>query len=203
MSNDLLTYPVNEYFLSVQGEGANCGKLSLFLRFGRCNLDCSFCDTKYALKEFQYFSLSKIRNILKKQSTKADLLIITGGEPLLYDLSEVIRIAKQLKYSIAVETNGTLFQDWLKKTDWVTVSPKREGNIKKEVLKLAGELKFVIERKRDFKFVEQFMPFERTYLVPVDNNIEQADMIVRYLKKSKYRSFLKIGIQMQKVYHFK
>ncbi len=197
------TFPINEFFLSVQGEGINSGKLALFLRFGKCNLSCSFCDTKNSLKIYFPFSLEKINLILKHYQGHTNFLILTGGEPLLYDISLLIPIIKKYKYKIAVETNGTLYQDWLKNVDWVTVSPKSKSRVHKKVLALASELKFTITKKQDLFFAEKFMPFTPSYLMPVNNSIKMAKLIMEYLKKSKYKSYFQLGIQLHKVYHFK
>ncbi len=203
MQQKINKYPFNEYFFSTQGEGFHIGKLALFFRFGRCNLRCKFCDTKAALDKYTFLTLQKIKNILKKYISKTNYLILTGGEPLLYDLKEIIKYAKKLKYVIAVETNGTLYQDWLKNIDWLTVSPKKQGEINKKVLKMADELKFVIQKKSDFTFVEQFMPFFPTFLMPVDNNIKIAELILNYIKKNKSTNCIRLGIQMHKVYNIK
>ena len=196
-------FPVNEFFLSVQGEGINSGKLALFLRFGRCNLSCSFCDSKNSLKIYYPFSLDKINLILKHYRGYTNFLILTGGEPLLYDLSSLIPIIKKYKYKIAVETNGILYQNWLKNVDWVTVSPKSKSRVHKKVLALASELKFIITKNSDLFYAEKFMPYTPSFLMPVNNNLKIAKLIVDYLKKSKYKKYFQLGIQLHKVYHFK
>ncbi len=200
MEEKKIKYPINEYFLSIQGEGSEYGELALFLRFGKCNLRCSFCDTESALDQYEFFSLNTVKNILNKYHLKTNRLIITGGEPILYDLKELIKTAKRLGYKISVETNGTLYQEWLKNVDHITVSPKDKSKQNKETLKLAKELKFVIQKKSDFKFVEKFMPFKPSFLVPADNDTEAAGLIFNYLKKSKFKDCLRLGVQMQKVY---
>jgi len=195
--------PVNEYFLSIQGEGYHTGQPAFFLRFGKCNLNCSFCDTRSALTEYYFFGITQILSLIKKHRMRASVLVLTGGEPALYNLTEIIVQAKKMNLNIHVETNGTLFQDWLRQVDWVTVSPKKEGRINPKVLALAKELKFVIEKKRDIKFAEKFMPFTPAYLMPVDNDKKISLMISEYLSRSRYKEYMKLGIQLQKVYGFK
>ncbi len=194
--------PVNEIFVSIQGEGLNFGKIALFIRFGKCNLHCEFCDTKYAWNNFELIPEKNIIDILKKNRKITSFLIITGGEPCLYDLQNIIKKAKQFGYTIAVETNGTIYQKWLEMVDWITVSPKNE-KIDKKVLKLADELKFVILNKKSFKLVNRFMPFNPVILQPVDNNKKIAKLILKEIQKSKYKKFFRLGIQLQKVYGFK
>ena len=203
MGTEKIKYPVNEYFLSVQGEGSQYGKLALFLRFGECNLRCSYCDTKQAFNQYKLFSLLQIESILYKFSSKTNYLIFTGGEPLLHDLSDIIIIAKKYKYKISVETNGTIYKTWLKKIDHVVVSPKQKSEQDDRTIKIADELKFVIQKKSDFKFIEKFLPFTPVYLVPVNNDSFVAALIFSYLKKNKFSESVYLGIQMHKVYNLK
>ncbi|MDD5067580.1 MAG: 7-carboxy-7-deazaguanine synthase QueE [bacterium] len=192
--------PINEYFLSVQGEGVNSGRLALFLRFGKCNLNCSFCDTRPALTQYRNMSPAKIQKVLKQYKHSTRFIVLTGGEPLLHDLTPLIKILKRESFTIAVETNGTLYKNWLQQVDWITVSPKPGSTIIGKTLETASELKFVITRTSDLKFAEQFMPFSPAFLMPANNKKKLADMIFAYLKKSPYAGHLKLGFQMQKVF---
>ncbi len=195
-------FPITEIFTSVQGEGFHSGKFALFIRFGKCNLKCDFCDTKYAWDNYKFISEKAIFKILDKNIKITNFLIITGGEPTLYNLMSIVNYAKNLGYYISVESNGTLYKEWLEKVDWITISPKNR-NINKKILNLANELKFVIVKKKDFKLVEYFMPFKMTILQPVDNNQEIAKQILQYIKKSRNKESLRLGIQIHKVYQFK
>ena len=203
MNKKNVEYPLSEYFLSIQGEGSQSGKSALFLRFGECNLDCPFCDTKDKIYDYQFESIDTINKILEKYSSWTDLLVLTGGEPLIHDLKEIIKSAKALNYRIAVETNGTIYKDWIKNADWVTVSPKISSDLSDKILKNADELKFVITKNEDISFMEKFMPFKNVFLMPVDNDKKIADMIINYLKTSKYRTNISLGIQLHKVYNIK
>ena len=194
---------INEYFLSVQGEGINTGRLALFIRFGQCNLVCSFCDSKKALKNYKSYSLADIEKILIKYRSKTKWIILTGGEPLLHDLSLLIKKVKHYKYKIAMETNGTIYQSWLNNIDWITVSPKSGSKINNKVIKKASELKFVIVKPEDIKFAEKFMPFEPSFLMPVNNDRKVVRMIIKYLETSKYKDYFRLGIQMHKSYKIK
>ncbi|MBN1899169.1 MAG: 7-carboxy-7-deazaguanine synthase QueE [Spirochaetes bacterium] len=190
--------PINEIFLSVQGEGLHIGKLALFIRFGKCNLRCAFCDTKQAWDKYQSIPVEKLLPILKQTRRATDFLILTGGEPCLNDLNELIRIAKKLKYYVALETNGTTYWPWLKRIDWITVSPKKK-NIDKKILKLCNELKIIITGKKSFDLASFYLPFHTVILQPVNNNKKIASQIIRYIKHSKYNDHLRLGIQMHKV----
>ncbi len=123
-----------EIFYSVQGEGINLGKPTVFLRLAGCNLKCSWCDTKYAW-DWQNFKREEntitlagkaVEKLIREYGCKA--LVITGGEPLLQQ-EQLVRLLARLKKSgfyIEIETNGTVFPtvELLYDVDHWSVSPK-------------------------------------------------------------------------------
>ncbi len=131
-------YKIVEIFTSIQGEGRWSGYPATFIRFGDCNLQCSFCDTSHG--EYSEMNLSQILNSIPSLPKR---IVITGGEPTLYDLSLLIKVLKSMDYKIHVETNGMVFKSWLKKVDWITLSPKNK-NIHLTVLILSNEIKWLI-----------------------------------------------------------
>ncbi len=196
-----ILYPINEYFLSIQGEGTHTGKLAFFIRFGQCNLRCKFCDSKDTWTNYKYQKHTTLLKKLQRIKGKTNFLILTGGEPTIHNLYFLIKDAKKLGFYIAVETNGIENPDWLNMIDWLTISPKTK--ISKTMLQKANELKFVITDKKSWKFMLNFMPFSPTYLMPVDNNKKVANKIVKWISNSPYSNILKLGIQLHKVYNFK
>jgi organic radical activating enzyme len=196
-------YKYFEYFLSLQGEGTHSGRSALFFRFALCNLSCDFCDTKPALKSFKDITLKKIEDIFIRFRKKTDFLVLTGGEPMLYDLEPVVKMAKKLKYDVAIETNGTIYQDCISQFNWIAVSPKREQPSLKKMIRSADELKFVICERKDLKLAEEYLPHKSVYFMPVNNNKKVAHIISRYIEKSPLKANLKLGIQMHKVYKLK
>ena len=117
------TYPVVEIFESLQGEGYNIGKEVVFLRFGRCNLACLWCDTDFA----KYEMLDEDTVVARVTALKPKALILTGGEPFIQDGLEALLIRfKDLGYWIGAETNGLVAppRTCMRRIDYVAVSPK-------------------------------------------------------------------------------
>jgi len=100
-------YPINEIFYSVQGEGSSIGQPSIFVRFSGCNLRCKWCDTPYTWKHDAGTKMLTGEQMDRKLR-KYDFyrVVLTGGEPLLYDLSDLLFTS--FTRFIEVETNGTL-----------------------------------------------------------------------------------------------
>ena len=117
------TYPVVEIFESLQGEGANTGLPAVFLRFGRCNLACPWCDTDYRT----YETLTGQAILDRLASFNPKNIILTGGEPLVQrSLAECTERLKQLGYWLALETNGLIDppQAVRRNLNYIAVSPK-------------------------------------------------------------------------------
>ena len=119
-ATDLSTvYPVVEIFYSVQGEGYHSGVPHVFVRFGTCNLRCSWCDTDFDTFE-EMNAVDILGEILQYNCNR---VIFTGGEPMLHDLWPLHRLLKRRGFSLSVETNGTIsIPEGL--IDWICVSPK-------------------------------------------------------------------------------
>ena len=113
------TYPIVEIFHSVQGEGYHTGTPSIFIRFGGCNLQCSWCDTDFS--KWDKMSITEIMTILEQWTTRR--IIYTGGEPAMQKLRPLSNELHSKGYNIAIETNGTIeLKEGL--VDWICVSPK-------------------------------------------------------------------------------
>jgi len=120
---DTLLYPVVEIFESVQGEGYNTGKEVVFLRLGKCNLKCPWCDTDY--RTFEMVDEAAI--LLRVGAFRPKALIITGGEPFICEgLESLLARFKDLGYWIGVESNGVLApaDEVRRRVDYLAVSPK-------------------------------------------------------------------------------
>jgi organic radical activating enzyme len=145
-----------EIFASLQGEGLRQGEPTVFIRLSGCNLKCSFCDTRYAwnggreLRPSQ--ALRKIHKIRNRYP--ADWVCLTGGEPLLQDVSGLVKDLRQEGLKVQVETNATLYRPLT--VDWYTVSPKPPRySYRPEYRKRAKELKLIVTRSLSFGTVER------------------------------------------------
>ena len=114
-----IVYPVVEIFNSVQGEGAHSGESSIFIRFGRCNLRCEWCDTEF--DEWTDMTVLDILSEISNWSSKN--IILTGGEPALQDLWPLSRCLRRRDYHLAIESNGTIEIE-KDLVDWICISPK-------------------------------------------------------------------------------
>jgi organic radical activating enzyme len=155
---------VQEIFATIQGEGSNVGKPSVFIRLGGCNLACNFCDT-----EFENFSQMAVENILKqtiKLSKNFDgkivrnLVVITGGEPFRQNIIPLCNSLLKNKYKVQIETNGTLFLDLPKEVE-IICSPKNNNGlgykkIRSDLLERINAFKFIISKdNKNYNFVPE------------------------------------------------
>ena len=115
----MTSYPIVEIFHSVQGEGYHSGVSSIFVRFGRCNLKCEWCDTEF--NTFENMDIDSIINVITDFECKK--IIFTGGEPALQNLEPLIQELRPKGYNFSIETNGTIELP-KELIDWVCVSPK-------------------------------------------------------------------------------
>ena len=125
------TFPVVEVFGPVlQGEGRMIGTPTLFARFGYCDYRCSWCDTLYAVLPEEVrrtatpMTAEEIRERLRALDPDVPWVTLSGGNPVLHDLGELVDLLHVEGRKIAVETQGTIFREWLRACDVVTVSPK-------------------------------------------------------------------------------
>lgn len=162
-------YRIVEIFETLQGEGYNTGMPSIFVRFGKCNLACSWCDTNY--HQFKMMSLDEIMQQIHQFSARN--IIITGGEPTIQPhLEYLLNTLKSEGYYIAIETNG--LNAVPTQIDYIATSPKRlyADAYQKKCLKKADEVRIVVDGDvLDFcEEIEQKIQAQRYYLSPCEQN---------------------------------
>ena len=144
-----------ESFYSIQGEGTHSGKPSYFIRLAGCDVNCDWCDVKdsWDIDSSQYKSIDEITNEINKFST--DLVIITGGEPLMHNLTDLTSALKKLGKKIHIETSGTHPVSGY--FDWICFSPKKFKKPLDEFFKISNELKIIISKDSDFSWAEYLL----------------------------------------------
>ena len=146
--------PVMEHFYTLQGEGFYQGQAAYFIRLGGCDVGCVWCDVKesWNAENHPLLKVEDIVSVVKK--TPAKIVVITGGEPLLHDLSELTIQIKNEGLRTHIETSGSsaFSGTW----DWITLSPKKFKAPLPEILVHANELKVVVFNKSDFAWAENY-----------------------------------------------
>lgn len=167
------TIRISEIFgPTIQGEGALIGQPTIFVRTGGCDYRCSWCDTLYAVEskyrhDWTPMSAQQIMDEVETLSNKTPLMIsLSGGNPATQDCSELIALGQSMGYRFALETQGSIAQDWFKDLDVLTLSPKPPSSEMKtnwdrldECIKAAGNtteivLKIVIFNDHDYAYAQ-------------------------------------------------
>ena len=178
-------YPVMEMFYSLQGEGYHQGRAAYFIRLAGCDVGCVWCDVKESWDASKHPVLSIEEIVTSALAHPARLAIITGGEPLLYNLDALTTALKKAGFEINMETSGS--SPMSGKWDWVCLSPKKFKAPLTESIAAASELKVVIFNKHDFEWAETYaqqVPAScKLYLQPEwDKANEMMPSIIDYVK---------------------
>lgn len=181
----LETLPVMEHFYTLQGEGFHWGKAAYFIRLGGCNVGCVWCDVKesWDAEAHPRLSIGFLLEAIKK--TPTEIVVVTGGEPLLHNLTALTNALRQAGFKTHIETSGSapLSGTW----DWITLSPKKFKAPLPENLSHASELKIVVFHKSDFDWAETWAalaaPSCKLYLQPEWTKAAVVTpLIVAYIK---------------------
>lgn len=148
-----VTYPVMESFYTVQGEGMHAGRAAWFIRLGGCDVECVWCDVKDSWNADAHPKFSVEQLVKDALQHAARFVVITGGEPAMYDLTPLTEELKKNGIEIAIETSGA--HELQGTFDWICLSPKKFKAPLISSLKKANELKVVIYNKTDFAWAEQ------------------------------------------------
>jgi organic radical activating enzyme len=186
MSNtQQISYPVMEMFYSLQGEGYHQGKAAFFIRLAGCDVGCVWCDVKDSWDASKHPVLSIEEIVSAALAHPGRLAIVTGGEPLLHELTPLTSALKAVGFQTNIETSGSspMSGDW----DWVCLSPKKFKAPLAENIPLASELKVVVFNNSDFEWAEQHAklvsPDCKLYLQPEwDKQAQMTPLAIDYVK---------------------
>ena len=144
--------PLMEAFYTIQGEGYHKGTAAYFIRVGGCDVGCHWCDVKESWNPNVHPPTS-IVSIAENAAKHSKTIVITGGEPLTWDMGPLTQLLKEKGMATHIETSGayTLTGSW----DWICLSPKKMKLPTPEVYEAANELKVIIYNNDDFRFAEE------------------------------------------------
>ncbi len=190
--------PLMEEFYSVQGEGFNTGTAAYFIRLGGCDMGCWWCDVKESWDAMLHPLTDVDRIVQRAIGVPAKAVVVTGGEPVLYNLDHLCVELKKHKVQTFLETAGVkpLTGQW----DWICLSPKRGSLPLEEYFRKADELKVIIHNESDLKFAEsnasRVHPGCKLFLQPEwSKTTDILPVIIDYVKqKPKW----KISLQSHK-----
>jgi 7-carboxy-7-deazaguanine synthase len=144
--------PLMEEFYTIQGEGYHTGTAAYFIRIGGCDVGCHWCDVKESWNA-ELHPPTKTDVIVENAKKYAETVVVTGGEPLTWDMTQLTSKLKKQELRVHIETSGAypVSGDW----DWFCLSPKKNKLPVPDAYAIANELKVIIYNKHDFIFAEE------------------------------------------------
>jgi organic radical activating enzyme len=187
-----------ESFYTIQGEGYHTGTAAYFIRTGGCDVGCVWCDVKESWDASAHPRIS-IKNLLGEvKSSGTEVVVITGGEPMMHDLDILTRVLQTNGLRTHIETSGThpVSGEW----DWVCFSPKKFKKPLEEYYTISHELKVIVYHPSDLKWAEdharRMHPRAQLYLQPEWSKKDEATKwIIDYVKDNPH---WKISLQTHK-----
>ena len=215
-------YKINEIFETIQGEASFTGTPAIFLRLQGCPVGCAWCDTKQTWEVDDVYKVSlddtvekkadsdhwadasaeQILNLFADRAYRAKHVVITGGEPCMYDLNPVCELLHANGYTTQIETSGT-FEILAPAQTWVTVSPKinmRGGyEVLTSAMQRADEIKHPIAMQKHVEELEAL--FAKTgvspklvYLQPISQKISATKLAIETCIEKNWR----LSVQVHK-----
>lgn len=217
-----ITYPINELFQTIQGEGSYTGQPSIFIRLQQCPVGCSWCDTKHTwalnsedetsvetmlakideTSQWSYLDALQMLELVQNLGYTAKHIVITGGEPCMYDLTELCETFEQAGFSTQVETSGT-FAVSVSDKCWVTVSPKvnMKGGYKilPSAMQRANEIKHPVATSQHVDDLTGLLALHQitttpVYLQPISQKTRATELAIETCIKHNWR----LSIQVHK-----
>ncbi len=193
--------PLVEEFFTLQGEGFQTGRAAYFIRLGGCDVGCSWCDTRFSWNPEIHPLVDADIIVNNVTEAGADSVVVTGGEPLMWNLDYLCSKLKKINISTFIETSGAypLSGEW----DWICLSPKKNMPPVGNICSVADELKVIIQKPGDFKWAELYREKVREdcrlFLQPEWSRFNIiVPEIVEYIKKNPD---WRISLQAHKFMH--
>ena len=193
--------PLVEEFFTLQGEGFQTGRAAYFIRLGGCDVGCSWCDTKFSWNPDLHPLVDADTIVSHVLDSGADSVVVTGGEPLMWNLDYLCKRLKKINIRTFIETSGAypLSGKW----DWICLSPKKNMPPAGNICNLADELKVIIQKPDDFEWAEKYRGMVnvncRLFLQPEWSRFKIiVPEIVDYIKKNPE---WRISLQAHKFLH--
>jgi organic radical activating enzyme len=190
--------PLMEAFYTIQCEGYHQGKAAVFIRLAGCDVGCHWCDVKESWDPDDYKNQPVEKIVEKVKHFKSDVVVITGGEPLMYNLDSLTEHLISAGFKTHLETSGVypLSGKW----DWICLSPKKFKQPLTPIYNIADELKVIIYNKNDFKWAEsltgKLKQACKLYFQPEwGKSDEMIPLMVEYIK---HNPEWKISLQIHK-----
>ena len=171
-----LELPLMEAFYTIQGEGFHKGSAAYFIRIGGCDVGCHWCDVKESWNPLIH-PTTEISKISSDAKQKSDIIVITGGEPLIYNMGPLTNLLINNKMKTHLETSGAypLSGKW----NWICLSPKKNKLPLKGIYSKANELKIIVYNLDDLKFAEdQSMKVNKNCLLYLQPEWSKRDKIM-------------------------
>jgi organic radical activating enzyme len=180
-----LTYPIVEMFHSIQGEGCWAGASAFFIRLAGCDVGCWFCDTKESWNSKRH-PQHTVEDLVKQAAiARPAMVVLTGGEPLMHDLTMLCQALHHAGLTIHLETSGS--HPLRGSVDWITLSPKRFKPPILDIYPQVHELKVVIASEDDLGWAEQqarlVSPQVLKYLQPEWNTPASVEWVFQYVRQ--------------------
>lgn len=213
-----MNYPINEMFQTIQGEGYYTGTPAIFIRLQGCPIHCSWCDTKYTWKcsnenQISYeelknktiskhtwsnINITQILDNIKKKNWTAKHVVITGGEPCIYNLLYLTKELEQKGFYCQIETSGAKLIK-CSSNSWVTVSPKKHQKTLYTSILRSNEIKYPILKEEDLCYLETILAIvpnkkHQVFLQPISQNKEALRVCIKHCTIKNWR----ISIQLHK-----
>ena len=188
--------PLMEDFYTIQGEGFYQGHAAYFIRLGGCDVGCVWCDVKESWDASAHPTVAVSTMAQRAKASGASIVVVTGGEPAMYDLSNLTEALRSEGLQTNIETSGAypITGNW----DWICFSPKKFKTPNLSVYDKADELKIIVYNKSDFNWAEEFAqkvrPDCKLFLQPEwSKEKEMIPFIIDYVKSNpKWRISLQV-----------